>query len=151
MLVNKRQLPADYTIHSVEFSTRIERSSWVAIRQFPQLHTNPVNVIIDEQPVRASRNSELWCAEMTKLLWMNRRSRIADHERSEAEETFQRAIRRYEQIVRECPAESSGCYLVIACGMAYHSHFADCPDPREVSRRVQTRPSRCTELPLPSR
>jgi hypothetical protein len=63
-----------------------------------------VNVIVDNQPIRASRNSARWCIEMTKLVWANRKGRIAEHERAEAEATFQKAIAKYEQTARECPA-----------------------------------------------
>ena len=52
-----REVPADGREHAVEFSVPIERSSWIAVRQFPQLHTNPVNVLVAGQPIRASRAS----------------------------------------------------------------------------------------------
>ena len=105
-VVDSRTVPANGELHQVEFRVPVEHSSWVAIRQFPQLHTNPVNVIVAEQPIRASRQSAQWCVEMTKLVWANRKSRIAEHERDEAEKTFQKAIQRYEQIARECPEEN---------------------------------------------
>ena len=44
-----REVPADGREHAVEFSVPIERSSWIAVRQFPQLHTNPVNVLVAGQ------------------------------------------------------------------------------------------------------
>src|SRR5205085_12558449 len=37
------RVPADGKIHDIQFEVPIERSSWVALRQFPQLHTNPGN------------------------------------------------------------------------------------------------------------
>ena len=40
----------------------IERSSWVALRHFPQMHTNPVEVLVGGRPIRASRRSALWCS-----------------------------------------------------------------------------------------
>jgi hypothetical protein len=103
-VIESRKVPANGEMHHVEFSVPVERSSWIAIRQFPQLHTNPVHVIVDNQPIRASRNSARWCIEMTKLVWANRKGRIAEHERAEAEATFQKAIAKYEQTARECPA-----------------------------------------------
>ena len=40
--VASREVPADGRQHALEFAVPIERSSWIAIRQFPELHTNPV-------------------------------------------------------------------------------------------------------------
>jgi hypothetical protein len=104
--VAAREVPADGKLHELSFTVNIDRSSWVALRHFPQLHTNPVNVLVAEQPIRASRQSALWCVETIQQLWRGRASRIAPGERAEAERTFQRAIQRYQQIAREAPAGS---------------------------------------------
>ncbi|WP_145211725.1 CehA/McbA family metallohydrolase [Gimesia alba] len=100
-VVAKQTVPADGKIHQLRFNVPVERSSWIALRQFPQLHTNPVNVIVDQKPIRASRESALWCAETIKLLWKNRNKIIAAQERLEAEQTYQRAIRTYLQRAKE--------------------------------------------------
>jgi hypothetical protein len=102
--INSKTVPADGKVHNLEFDVPIDRSSWVALRQFPQLHTNPVNVIIAGKPIRASRNSALWCVAMTELLWRNREKNIAPTERDAARETFQKAIKRYRQIAEEAEA-----------------------------------------------
>ncbi|HAW29673.1 MAG TPA: hypothetical protein DCY03_16380, partial [Planctomycetaceae bacterium] len=60
-VVGQQTVPADGKIHSLQFDVPVEKSSWIALRQFPQLHTNPVNVIVADQPIRASRESALWC------------------------------------------------------------------------------------------
>lgn len=104
--VASKIVPADGAIHDLEFAVPIERSSWVALREFPQLHTNPVNVVVGEKPIRASRKSAQWCVEMTELLWRNREKNIAAPERDAARETFQRALERYRRIAEECPAGS---------------------------------------------
>src|SRR5439155_9909311 len=49
------RVPSDGKIHPLQFRVPIAYSSWVALRQFPQLHTNPVNVYIGGAPIRASR------------------------------------------------------------------------------------------------
>ena len=94
-------VPADGQLHELSWSVPIHQSSWVALRQFPQLHTNPVDVIVAGKPIRASADSARWCIETIKLLWNNRRQRISSQERVEAEQTFERAIGRYEQIATE--------------------------------------------------
>lgn len=100
-VVAKQTVPADGKIHQLRFNVPVEYSSWIAVRQFPQLHTNPVNVIVNQKPIRASRESALWCAETIKLLWKNRNKIIAAKERPEAEQSYQRAIRTYLQRAEE--------------------------------------------------
>ena len=75
------------------------------MRHFPQLHTNPVPVLVAGQPIRASRASALWCAESVRLLWKNRSHLIALEEREEARQSYDRAIQACERIARECSAE----------------------------------------------
>jgi hypothetical protein len=111
LIVNSRvagalRVPADGRTHDMQFEFPIDRSSWVALRQFPQLHTNPVNVIVAERPIRASRKSAQWCIACIELLWRNREQNIVPSERDAAREAFQRALARYRQIAAECPAES---------------------------------------------
>src|SRR5262249_37981363 len=62
------QVPADGRIHELRFKVRVDRSSWIALRQFPQLHTNPVNVLVGGAPIRASRRSALWCIGVIEQL-----------------------------------------------------------------------------------
>ena len=101
-----REVAADGREHPLEFSVPVEGSSWVALRQFPQLHTNPVTVLVGGKSVRASRQSALWCIETINLLWLNRGKRIIDAERPEAERAFQLALEKFEKIAQEAPAGS---------------------------------------------
>jgi hypothetical protein len=101
LVVSSKQVPADSQPHELEFSTRIDRSSWVAVRHFPQMHTNPVNVLVGNQPIRVSRQSALWCIAAIEQLWRARNERIAPQEREEARKTFWSAIDRYRQIAKE--------------------------------------------------
>jgi hypothetical protein len=98
------QVPADGQEHVIEFSLPIERSSWVAVRQFPQLHTNPVNVLVRGAPIRGSRASARWCAETIRQLWRARAGSIAAGERAAAEEAFRRAEALYLRRGAEAPA-----------------------------------------------
>jgi hypothetical protein len=102
--VTSRSVPADGKIHDLQFTIPVDRSSWIALRHFPQLHTNPVNVLVAGQPIRASRQSAQWCIETIELLWKNREMRIAPHERDEAKQTFRRAIEKYRQIAERSSA-----------------------------------------------
>jgi EF hand len=100
-VVSSKQVPADSQPHKLEFSTPIDRSSWVAVRHFPQMHTNPVNVLVGGQPIRASRQSALWCIAAIEQLWRARSEKIAPPERETARKTFWSAIERYRQIAKE--------------------------------------------------
>ena len=99
--VASRQVPADGQAHDLGFSIKIERSSWIALRHFPQMHTNPVNVLVAGRPIRASRQSALWCIGSIEQLWRSRAQSIAATEREEARRTFWEAIDRYRQIAAE--------------------------------------------------
>jgi hypothetical protein len=91
----KQTVAADGQVHDLRFEVPIERSSWVALRQFPQMHTNPVNVLVGGKPIRASRDSARWCAESVELLWENRSRHIAEAERPAARAAYDRALEEY--------------------------------------------------------
>jgi len=105
-VVAKRTVPADGQVHELSFEVPVERSGWIALRQFPQLHTNPVRVIVGGAPIRASRRSAQWCAESVELLWDNRSRMIREEERAAADAGYRRAVERYRQIAAEAPAGS---------------------------------------------
>jgi hypothetical protein len=104
--VDAKEVPADDQVHELTFEANIERSSWVAVRHFPQMHTNPINVLVGGKPIRASRKSALWCAGTIEQLWRSRGTGIAEHERDEAHKTFLRAIDHYRKIAAEAPEGS---------------------------------------------
>lgn len=99
--VASRKVTADGQIHDLKFQIPITQSSWVALRHFPQLHTNPINVLVASKPIRASRDSARWCEEVIDLLWKNRERAIAEPERDEARRTFEKAKGVYRQLVKE--------------------------------------------------
>ena len=100
--VASKEIPADGKIHDLTFDVPIERSSWVALRHFPQMHTNPVNVLVADRPIRADAKSAQWCLDVIDLLWKNRERAIAPAERAEAKAAFDRASEKYRRIRAEC-------------------------------------------------
>ncbi|MEM7386244.1 MAG: CehA/McbA family metallohydrolase, partial [Verrucomicrobiota bacterium] len=96
-----KTLHADGTLHDLLFETTIEESSWVALRSFPQLHTNPVTVLVDGKPIRASRASARWCETGVRMLWQNRHRFISEAERPAARAAYDRAIATYRRIAEE--------------------------------------------------
>ena len=100
-VVASQQVEVDGMPHELSFNVAISQSSWVAIRQFPQLHTNPVNVIVAGKQIRANRRSAMWCAESVRLLWHNRRRFIAEEELPAAKVAYQTALEKYFRTAEE--------------------------------------------------
>jgi len=100
-VVATKDIAADDKSHDVTFDVNIDKSSWVALRQFPQMHTNPVNVLVAGKPIRASRASAKWCIGVIEQLWKVRKDGIKAEERGEAEKTFQKALEMYKKIAAE--------------------------------------------------
>ena len=61
-VVARKQVIADGAVHDVVFDVPIAQSSWVAARILPAAHTNPIFVLVNNKPIRASRESARWCA-----------------------------------------------------------------------------------------
>ncbi len=55
-----QELVADGNEQQIEFDVDLERSSWVALRILPSVHTQPIFVEIAGLPIRASRRSAQW-------------------------------------------------------------------------------------------
>ena len=104
-VIASKDIAADDKTHDVAFDVSIDKSSWVAIRHFPQMHTNPVNVIVADKPIRASKTSAKWCIGVIEQLWKVRGSGIKAEERAEAEKTFKKAIEMYKKIAEESADE----------------------------------------------
>jgi len=105
--VAAQEVPSDGEPHDLQFTVAIDRSSWVALRQFPQLHTNPVSVLVAGKPIRTSRDSARWCIATIEQLWRARSRTIAAAERDEASATFEEAIEIYRRIVNESPGAAN--------------------------------------------
>lgn len=100
--VDSREVPADGQEHVVEFNVPITQSSWIALRQFPELHTNPVIVLIGGKPIRASYESAMWAIGCIDQLWRACNRKIDEKERPDAEKAYEEARNLYRRIAREC-------------------------------------------------
>ncbi len=58
--VATKKITADGSSQNVTFDVPIKQSSWVALRILGASHTNPTWVLVDNEPVRASRKSMEW-------------------------------------------------------------------------------------------
>jgi hypothetical protein len=70
------------------------------------MHTNPVNVIVADKPIRASRRSAQWCLACIEQLWRVREKNIAPAERDEAKRAYKAAKEIYRRIAAEAPEGS---------------------------------------------
>ncbi|HEX8041135.1 MAG TPA: CehA/McbA family metallohydrolase [Chryseosolibacter sp.] len=100
-VVASAEVPADGTQHAVRFDVPVSRSSWVALRQFPELHTNPVNVLVAHQPIRASYNSAMWVIGCIDQLWDVRNKNIDARERGDAAKAYEQAREFYRRIAKQ--------------------------------------------------
>ena len=100
--VASKDVRADDKEHDLSFEVPVAKSSWVALRHYPQMHTNPVAVLVGGKPIRASRASAQWCVGVIEQLWRVRGPGIKADERPEAEKTFQKALEMYRKIAQEC-------------------------------------------------
>jgi hypothetical protein len=99
------EIQADGSLHQVSYGLRIERSSWVALRTYPSAHTNPIFVIVDDQPIRASRRSAEWCLRGVDQCWKEKQRTYADAEMEEAQKAYDHARDIYRQILSESAVE----------------------------------------------
>ena len=99
--VETQEIVADGKVVPVQFEASIDRSSWVALRIFPSSHTNPVFVVVDGKPIRASRKSAQWCLDAVEVCWNQKVNRIREDERDAAREAYDIASQTYQKILEE--------------------------------------------------
>jgi hypothetical protein len=101
----RQEIAADGSVQSLSFDVDVPISSWVAVRIFPSVHTNPVYVVVGDQPIRASRRSADWCVKAVETCWNAKRNQIREDERADAEKAYEEATAKYRQIRDESAAE----------------------------------------------
>ncbi len=84
--------------HPLVFDVPIEESGWIAVRQFPQLHTNVIRVNVAGRPNRATQRSAEWCTAVIEQLWKNRAAAISEAERPAAEKAYEEAKQFYRRL-----------------------------------------------------
>ncbi|MFN5625151.1 MAG: CehA/McbA family metallohydrolase [Planctomyces sp.] len=99
--VASQEINSDGVEQTVTFEHIIEKSSWAAIRIFPNAHTNPVFVIVGEKPVRASRLSAEWCLKSIEQCWKAKAHTYRADERPTAEADYETAKDMFRSIVEE--------------------------------------------------
>jgi len=92
---------ADGTVQNISFETKIVKSSWVALRILPSSHSNPIFVLINNKPVRASRKSAEWCLKAVDQCWRQKSGKFSAADRPDAHRAYQQAKEFYKKILEE--------------------------------------------------
>jgi hypothetical protein len=103
--VAAKQVATDGKERPLTFSVNIARSSWVAVRAFPNAHTNPIFVLVGGKPIRASRRSAEWCLRGVDQCWTQKKPFYAPAERRTAQTDYEHARQVYRRILAECDTE----------------------------------------------
>lgn len=100
--VASKEIPADGTAQDLVFDDiKIDRSSWVALRIAFSSHTNPVFVMVKDQPIRASRRSAQWCLDGVERCWKSKERTYKADEMEDARSAYDHARTAYRQLLTE--------------------------------------------------
>jgi hypothetical protein len=99
--VARQTLVADGALRDVSFDVPVSRSSWIALRILPSSHTNPVFVLVDGKPIRASRRSAQWCLDGVNQCWSQKRGRTKPEELDAAARAYEHARQTYQRLLAE--------------------------------------------------
>ena len=100
-VVQTKEILGNGETHPLTFDYLPTKSSWVAIRILGACHTNPIFVILDRKPIRASRASAEWCIEAVEVCWNAKKGQISTEEIGAAKKAWDHARNTYKQILRE--------------------------------------------------
>lgn len=103
--VATKEITADGNINDLEWDIEIEKSSWVAVRILPSVHTNPIFIEVGGKPIRASKKSAQWCRNSVDACWNSKKNQIRQSEKAAAELAYRQAAKIYETIASESPED----------------------------------------------
>ena len=103
--VKEVEVVADGKINNIDFNVNIDRSSWLAVRVLGSSHSNPVWVIVNDKPVRASKRSAVWCLESVDKCWAQKERFISKNELDDAKLAYKHARTEYKKRIEECVFE----------------------------------------------
>lgn len=98
--VRQQKLSTDGNTTDLKFSATLTESSWVAVRQFPHAHTNPIYIVVDKQPPRISIDSARWCLMGVDQCWKSKQHTYAESEQADAEAAYEHARKVFTEMIR---------------------------------------------------
>jgi hypothetical protein len=99
-----KTITADGSEQKVDFTLPIQQSSWVAVRIKGAAHTNPVFVLVDNMPVRASRASVEWIMRSLLEAYEAANPRWTEKESANAHAAYEYSYAVYQRILAETKA-----------------------------------------------
>ena len=102
--IAKKEIIANGELQDIAFEVPIQFSSWIALRILPSSHTNPVFVIVDKKPIRASRRSAQWCLSGVKKCRKEKLRFMGKNEIDDFNKTYDHAEMDYKKIISESVA-----------------------------------------------
>ena len=106
--VARSEIIADGNWNDLAFDWFVTRSSWLALRILPSSHTNPIFVLLGDQPVRASVESARWCRAAVDQCWKMKRGKIRENDLDAAAAAYDKARETYDLILSEATKTSFG-------------------------------------------
>ncbi|MBT4521820.1 MAG: CehA/McbA family metallohydrolase [Halieaceae bacterium] len=103
--VASRRMVADGAWNDLQFDVPIDRSSWLALRILPSSHSNPVFVLVDDKPIRASSDSANWLDRAVQHLWESKSHFIRRDELADARAAYEKARAQHQQRANEALVE----------------------------------------------
>ena len=76
-------------------------SSWAAVRILPSSHTNPIFVLVEDKPIRASKRSAEWCIASVDRCWEMKKSAIREEELATARRAYDAARETYVTVLAQ--------------------------------------------------
>ena len=86
--VARQVMVADGKMQELQFDVPIAKSSWVALRVLTSSHPNPIFVLVNNQPIRASQQSAEWGLKAVDQCWTQKAPKISVKERGDAEKSL---------------------------------------------------------------
>jgi hypothetical protein len=74
----------------------------VALRILPSSHSNPIFVLVDGKPIRASTRSAEWCLLGVDKCWQQKERFIKSDELAQAKADYEHARATYRRLLAEC-------------------------------------------------
>jgi hypothetical protein len=99
--VARKTVVADGSVQDIAFDVPVERSSWLAVRILGSSHTNPIFVLVDGKPIRASRQSAQWCLAAVNQCWSQKAPKISKGELPDAQAAYDHARAVYTKLIAE--------------------------------------------------
>lgn len=103
--VAREEISADGELRDISFDVEVPFSSWVALRILPSSHTNPIFVLVEDKPIRASRKSIDWCLQGVEKCWTQKERFLKGDEKEQGRQAYDHARRTYARLLAEAQQE----------------------------------------------